>query len=145
MKTLYTGGTFDLFHAGHANFLSHCKKIADVVVVCLNTDEFVERFKGRPPVIPYDQRKQVLLSCKYVDKVIENVGNEDSKPTILLINPDFVAVGDDWAKKDYYTQMKFTQEWLDQFNITLIYIPYTKGISTSEIRIKLNESNTLQR
>jgi glycerol-3-phosphate cytidylyltransferase len=131
---LYTGGTFDLFHSGHVNFLKHCKKIADKVIVALNTDEFIERYKGKKPIISYDDRKTVLLSCKYVDDVIENINGEDSKPSILSVSPNIIAVGDDWAKKDYYKQMNFTQKWLDENDITLIYIPYKEGISSSDIR-----------
>ena len=46
-KILYTGGTFDVFHYGHMNFLRQCSKIADRVVVSLNTDEFIEYYKGK--------------------------------------------------------------------------------------------------
>jgi len=131
---LYTGGTFDLFHSGHVNFLKHCKKIANKVIVALNTDEFIERYKEKKPIISYDDRKTVLLACKYVDDVIENINGEDSKPSILNVSPNIIAVGDDWAKKDYYKQMNFTQKWLDENNITLIYIPYKEGISSTDIR-----------
>ena len=137
---IYTGGTFDLFHRGHANFLYHCSKIAGndgTVVVSLNTDEFIAEFKGKPPIISYEDRKDVLLSCAWVDEVIPNVGGADSKPAISMVNPDFVVVGSDWAKKDYYAQMQFTQEWLDENDITLIYIPYTEGISSTEIKKRL--------
>jgi len=100
----------------------------------LNTDEFIERYKGKKPIISYDDRKTVLLACKYVDDVIENINGEDSKPSILSVSPNIIAVGDDWAKKDYYKQMNFTQKWLDENDITLIYIPYKEGISSSDIR-----------
>jgi glycerol-3-phosphate cytidylyltransferase len=132
--TLYTGGTFDLFHSGHVNFLKHCKKISDKVIVALNTDDFVERYKGKKPTISYDDRKTVLLACKYVDDVVENTNGEDSKPSILSILPNIIAIGDDWAKKDYYKQMNFTQKWLDENDITLVYIPYKQGVSSSEIK-----------
>ncbi len=134
---LYTGGTFDLFHSGHVNFLKQCKKISDVVIVALNTDEFIERYKGKKPIISYEDRKSVLLSCKYVDNVVENINGEDSKPTILSVSPSIIAIGDDWAKKDYYKQMNFTQHWLDDNDITLIYIPYKCGISSTEIKKRL--------
>jgi glycerol-3-phosphate cytidylyltransferase len=138
-KVLYTGGTFDLFHAGHINFLRHCKKLADTVVVALNTDEFIKEYKGTPPVCNYTQRAVMLESCVYVDKVIKNINGSDSKPSILSVGPDIIAVGSDWAKKDYYAQMQFTQEWLEQFDITLTYIPYTEKISTSLLKEKIKE------
>jgi len=85
----------------------------------------------------YDERKEVLLSCKYVDEVVPNSDGEDSKPTITCVMPKFIIIGSDWAKKDYYKQMKFTQQWLDENNIILIYLPYTENISTSLIKEKL--------
>lgn len=136
-RKVYTGGTFDLFHRGHVNFLRQCKEIGDYVIVSLNTDEFIYRYKGEYPVISYEDRKEVLLSCKYVDKVIPNSEGEDSKPAILDVNPKFIVIGSDWAKKDYYKQMNFTQEWLDENDYMLIYIPYTDNISTTLIKKKL--------
>jgi glycerol-3-phosphate cytidylyltransferase len=136
-RKVYTGGTFDLFHRGHVNFLRQCKEIGDYVIVSLNTDEFIHRYKGEFPVISYEDRKEVLLSCKYVDKVIPNSEGEDSKPAILDVNPKFIVIGSDWAKKDYYKQMNFTQEWLDENDYMLIYIPYTDNVSTTLIKKKL--------
>ena len=136
-RKVYTGGTFDLFHRGHVNFLRQCKEIGDYVIVSLNTDEFIYRYKGEYPVISYEDRKEVLLSCKYVDKVIPNSEGEDSKPAILDVNPKFIVIGSDWAKKDYYKQMNFTQEWLDENDYMLIYIPYTNNVSTTLIKKKL--------
>jgi len=126
-----------LFHRGHVNFLRQCKEIGNYVVVSLNTDDFIERYKGKPPIMTYDERREVLLSCRYVDEVIPNTDGEDSKPTILTVQPQFLVIGSDWAKKDYYKQMNFTQKWLDENNIILIYIPYTENISTTLIKEKL--------
>ena len=137
LRRLYTGGTFDLFHSGHVNFLKMCKKIADYVIVSLNTDEFIYEYKNSYPIVSYENRKEVLLSCRYVDEVIPNIDGKDSKPAILSVSPDFIAIGTDWAKKDYYKQMDFTQEWLDENNITLIYLPYTENISTTEIKKRM--------
>lgn len=136
-RKVYTGGTFDLFHSGHVNFLRQCKEIGDYVVVSLNTDEFIYRYKGEYPIISYEQRKDVLLSCKYVDEVIPNNEGEDSKPSILSVNPKFIVIGSDWAKKNYYQQMNFTQQWLDSKEYILIYIPYTENVSTTAIKKKL--------
>ena len=136
-RKVYTGGTFDLFHRGHVNFLRQCKEIGDYVIVSLNTDEFIHRYKGEYPVVSYEDRKEVLLSCKYVDKVIPNSEGEDSKPAILDVNPKFIVIGSDWAKKDYYKQMNFTQEWLNENGYMLIYIPYTENVSTTLIKKKL--------
>jgi hypothetical protein len=72
-----------------------------------------------------------------VNFVVPNIGNADSKPAIAECKPDVIAIGSDWARKDYYKQMQFDQDWLDERNISLIYIPYTKGISSTLIKEKL--------
>lgn len=136
MGLVYTGGTFDLFHAGHVQFLSRCAEFGSVVVA-LNTDDFIEQYKGKPPVISYEDRRQVLLACRYVERVIPNVGGADSKPAIEIVNPDMVIIGSDWAKKDYYGQMQFTQDWLDERGIGLAYLPYTQGISSTAIKERM--------
>ena len=146
MGVVYTGGTFDLFHSGHVKFLRQCKRIAGLdgrVVVSLNTDEFIEAYKGKAPVMSFDERKAVLMACRYVDSVVENIGGVDSKPAILNVLPDFVVIGDDWAKKDYYAQMQFTQAWLDELKIVLCYVPYTAGISTTELKKRIVNSDKI--
>jgi glycerol-3-phosphate cytidylyltransferase len=134
---LYTGGTFDLFHAGHVNFLYCCKRLANKVVVSLNTDEFIEDYKKSKAVLTYEERRKVLMSCIHVDDVVPNIGGADSKPAILSVNPDIIAIGDDWAQKDYYSQMQFTIEWLSENGIVLVYVPYTRSISTTEIKKRI--------
>ena len=137
---IYTGGTFDLFHAGHVNFLKRCHQIAGLsgmVTISLNTDEFIYEYKKKKPILNYEQRYEVLLSCKYVDFVIPNFGGRDSKLAIEECRPDIIAIGSDWARKNYYEQMQFDQDWLDERNISLIYIPYTKGISSTLIKEKI--------
>ena len=136
---VYTGGTFDLFHAGHVAFLMTCKQLAGdaEVVVSLNTDEFIEEYKGKPPVMSYAERATVLAACRFVDKVIPNIGGLDSKIAIAQASPDLIVIGSDWARRDYYKQMGFDQDWLDDFEIGLVYIPYTRGISSTDIKARL--------
>lgn len=136
MGLIYTGGTFDLFHAGHVEFLRRCSELGSVVV-SLNTDEFIDEYKGKPPVISYADRARVLLSCKYVDDVVPNSGGPDSRIAIEQVMPDLVVIGSDWAKRDYYTQMGFDQDWLDDRGIGLCYIPYTQGISSTIIKERM--------
>lgn len=106
-------------------------------MVSLNTDEFIEEYKGKPPVISYADRRDVLLACRYVDAVIPNSGGADSKPAIEEVMPDIIAIGTDWARRDYYYQMGFDQDWLDERGIALCYIPYTQGISSTAIKERM--------
>ena len=55
-----------------------------------------------------------------------------------MVQPNYIIIGSDWARKDYYKQMGFTQDWLDERDIGLIYVPYTDGISTTEIKRRIN-------
>jgi glycerol-3-phosphate cytidylyltransferase len=137
MSIVYTGGTFDLFHSGHVNLLKRCKEIAGpdgTVVASLNTDDFIWQFKNKRPICREDERAEVLIACRYVDRVIMNVGGSDSRIAIDQIRPNYIVVGSDWAEKDYYSQMSFDQKWLDERGIGLVYVPYTKTISSSAIR-----------
>jgi glycerol-3-phosphate cytidylyltransferase len=137
MAVVYTGGTFDVPHLGHVNFLRQCKRLAGKegkVVVALNPDKFVTSFKGKAPLFSYEERKKLLEKLEYVDEVVKNENGKDSKPTILKVKPDFIVIGSDWAAKDYYAQMDFSQNWLDKHNIILVYVPYTEVISSSEIK-----------
>lgn len=147
MSNVYTGGTFDLFHMGHVQLLEGCKKIAGPdgkVVVALNPDEFVEKFKGVRPTISLEERLAVVRACKFVDDAVINTGWQDSTKTIERVCKtwpiDFVAIGDDWAPpKDYYAQMGFTKEWFDENDITLVYIDRNTGMSSSKIRERLKK------
>ena len=136
MTRVYTGGTFDLFHAGHVQFLRKCSHYG-LVTVALNTDEFIEQFKGKRPIMTFAERYEVIRACKYVDEVIANLSGADSKPTIEAVSPDYIIVGDDWIDKDYHKQMGFTDRWLNSKGIQLIYVPYTKNISTTDIKKRL--------
>lgn len=131
---VYVGGTFDLFHHGHASFLEQCAKHGRVIVA-LNTDEFAARYK-RPAVLTLGERLESLRACRWVDEVIVNVGDEDSGLTIDLIKDkdiSYIAHGDDWTGLALMDQLGISQAWLDERDIQMLYIPYTAGISTSDI------------
>lgn len=135
---IYTGGTFDLLHSGHVNFLNRCAELGEVVVA-LNTDEFIESYKGKPPIMTYAEREAVLFGLKSVMDVVPNIGGADSRISIEIEDPDIIVIGSDWARKDYYKQMMFDQDWLDERGIALMYIPYTKGISTTELKARARD------
>lgn len=145
---IYTGGTFDLLHPGHLALLSACRTLAGPsgrVVVALNRDEFVTRYKRRQPVMSYEDRRSMLLALRDVDMVVPNIGDEDSKATILAVQPDIIAIGDDWVDRPrtdephdpwgrYKTQMGFTTEWLEENGIELRSISLLGGRSSTHLR-----------
>ncbi len=139
---VYTGGTFDLFHVGHVRLLKHCRDYAGIngpVVVAVNTDEFAASYKDAP-ICPLAERMEMVAACKWVDRVTVNYGGADSKPVIEAVAPDLIVVGDDWENKDYCGQMGFTDEWLNEHNIRLRYVPYTGHVSTTIIKLRIREN-----
>lgn len=138
--TVYNGGTFDLFHWGHIEMLARCKELAGDggrLVVAVNRDEFVERYKGRKPVMTLDERMAVVRACRWVDEVVVNYGDEDSRDVILDADADLVVTGSDWLGRDYMKQMSFDEQWLQDNGVGVVFLPYTRGISTTEIRARL--------
>lgn len=138
-RWIYVGGTFDLFHYGHARFLEQCSKYGKVIVA-INTDDFCERYK-RKPVLTLGERIESVAACKWADEVIVNIGDEDSGVTIDTIKDKkvtHIAHGDDWTGNSLIEQLGISQEWLDERGISMLYVSYTKGISTSDIIGRIN-------
>ena len=129
---ILTLGTFDLFHWGHAEFLSKCSQLGDLTVG-VNTDEFVLQYKGQAPVVPFKERVYLLSALGYQWGTNSSAGRE----YIENFRPDILAIGSDWARKDYLKQIDMTQDLLDEMRISLIYIPYTKGVSSTWIRERM--------
>lgn len=139
LPRIYCGGTFDLFHAGHVNFLRACSELGEVVVA-LNTDEFAARYK-RLPVYDLEERIHLLEACRYVSYVTVNDGDEDSRPAIRRMKPQFIAHGDDWTGEALMRQMNLTQDFLDVHGIRMLYVPYTRSVSTTDIIRRCIESS----
>jgi glycerol-3-phosphate cytidylyltransferase len=139
-----TIGTFDGLHVGHLELLRGCRAIAanqeqDRVFVGVNTDAFVERYKGRPAVHPYAHRAELVDAIRFVDAVLPNMGDEDAKPLIEAVVADVVVIGDDWLDEGrdesrYHRQLDVTPGWLTQRGIRIVYLPRTRGVSSSALR-----------
>jgi glycerol-3-phosphate cytidylyltransferase len=128
---IYVGGTFDLFHWGHVELLRKCAELGDVWV-SLNTDKFCSEYK-RLPIMNFEERKRALEACRYVAGVVENEGGHNSGITIKAVAPNIIVHADDWMGESYLRQLGITQEFLDENKIKIVYFPYTKSISSTEI------------
>lgn len=130
-----TLGTFDLFHHGHIRLLQRCNRFAGkggMVTIGVNSDAFVTRYKGTPPVCPEQSR---LASClAYGFALLHRPEVQDTPEFIERARPNLIVIGSDWARKDYLGQLGITQDWLDSLDISLCYVPYTKGISSTFLR-----------
>lgn len=92
---MYTSGCFDIFHYGHLNILKRTKEICDYLIVGVSTDELIEKEKGRKPVIPFNERLNVVKAIKYVDEVIPQV-DKNKQRVVDEYKIDAISVGDDW-------------------------------------------------
>lgn len=132
-------GTYDLMHPGHVGLFKRCKDLAGdhgAVIVAVNTDDFIARYKGRPPILNYTERSALVAAVRHVDQVIPNDGT-DQPALIAEVNPTMIVIGSDWATKDYYGQLGITQDFLDQNDITMTYVPRTGEWSTTELKARL--------
>ncbi len=130
MKKIITYGTFDLLHWGHINLLKRAKALGDYLVVAISTDEF-NALKDKKAYHSFENRKAILESIKYVDKVIPENTWEQKKEDIIRENIDIFVMGDDWAGK--FDDLK---EYCE-----VVYLPRTDGISTSKIKNDLLQVN----
>lgn len=141
---IITLGTFDILHKGHMNLLNKCKELAgdDVVTIGLNTDQFIKNYKGKAPIMTWNERMEVLFSFSQQGdfQIVENgQGNGDAKDIIINSGADLIVIGSDWARKDYVGQLGLDWDWLDDMDIGICYLNYTDGISTTEIKKRINE------
>lgn len=131
---ILTIGTFDIPHYGHLRLLNICNKLGNLTVG-VNSDEFVERYKGKPPIQSELERMQFFKELGYKILLNESAGKE----LIEAQMPDIVAIGSDWAEKDYLNQIDVSQSWLDENGISILYIANPRVISTTEIKRRCNE------
>lgn len=132
-KIVYTAGTWDLFHIGHLNILKQSFAEGDKLVVGVSTDELVQTYKKTKPVIPFEERKEIIESISFVDEVVPQHNLND--PNILEEwDIDIVTIGDDWKGKGCPQQ-----EYMENNNIKLVYIPYTKHVSSTKIKNKITK------
>jgi cytidyltransferase-like protein len=132
-KIVYVGMSADIIHKGHINLLNEASKYGKVIVGLL-TDEAIEEYK-RTPIINYENRYIVISSMKQVSKVIKQE-THDYSDNIVLLKPNYVVHGDDWIQGQSKIRDKVIVK-LSEIGGELIEVPYTQGISTTDIINKI--------
>lgn len=133
-KIGYTQGTYDLFHIGHLNLLNHAKEQCDYLIVGVNTDHLVKEYKNRNVIIPEQERARIVEAIKAVDEVVLT-DTLDKKIIAEKLKFDAIFIGDDWKNNERWISTK--KEML-QMGIDVVFLPHTDGISTTDIRNKIN-------
>lgn len=96
MVVVATGGGFDPLHEGHIRLFKEAKKLGDVLVVMLNSDEQLKKKKGQTFYLSEDERREIIESIRYVDKVIIDPGKDVTcEEALKLVKPDILAKGGD--------------------------------------------------
>lgn len=128
----YTQGVFDMFHIGHLNLLNRAKAQCDYLIVGVNSDRLVEEYKNRTPVISEDSREEIVENIKAVDEA--HIVNTLDKLVVLEEYPfDAVFIGSDWKGTERWNR---TERDLKEKGIDVVYLPYTKEVSSSKLRPK---------
>ena len=133
-KVGYTQGTFDLFHIGHLNLINNAKEQCDYLIVGVNSDELVFKYKNKVTNIKETERAKIVNSIKGVDRVI--ITDTLDKTEILNhVNFDAIFIGDDWKGNQRWEDTKIA---LSKRGIDVVFLPHTDGISTTDIVKKMN-------
>ena len=129
----YTTGVYDLFHIGHLNLLKNAKGMCDKLIVGVTVDELVA-YKGKQSMIPFEDRIEIVRSIKYVDAAVPQY-DMDILSACKKLGVDILFVGDDWYGTEKW--QKYEEEFARE-GIKIVYFPYTKGISSTQITKALN-------
>ena len=131
----YTTGVYDLFHIGHLNLLKSAKGLCDKLVVGVTVDELVQ-YKGKKAMIPFEDRIEIVRSCRYVDAAVPQY-DMDKLTACKKLGATIMFVGDDWYGTEKWQQ--YEKEFAAN-GIRIVYFPYTKGISSTRIAKALHEA-----
>ncbi|MCX0398750.1 adenylyltransferase/cytidyltransferase family protein [Clostridium perfringens] len=132
-KVGYTTGVFDMFHIGHLNIIKRAKEQCDYLIVGVSTDELVQEYKNKKPIIPFYERCEIVKALEYVDKVVAQE-NRDKFWAWKKLDFDVMFVGDDWKGKSLFVGV---EEEFKKVGVDIVYFPYTKDTSSTILREKL--------
>lgn len=130
----YVPGGFDMFHIGHLNVLRAARRHCDILRVGVATDESLIAMKGRGPVVPFEERLEIVRAIGIVDEAVADVSQD--KRIAWARNPfDAIIKGDDWKGT---AKGKRLEEEMAQVGARVIYTPYTLRTSSTMLRAAIN-------
>lgn len=138
-RNVYVIGVFDLFHRGHVEFLKKAYELGQSLIVAVNGDDMVADYKRRP-IYSETDRLEIIRACKYVNEAFI-IQDYDNKKYIEQYEVDAIVHGNDWERQSYLSQIRVTEEYLKARNTELVLVPYTSGVSTSNLIKRIKEIN----
>jgi phosphoenolpyruvate phosphomutase len=138
-KKVYVGMSADIIHPGHLNIIKKASELGYVIVGVL-TDAAIASYK-RLPYLTYEQRFLIVNSLKGVNEVIPQT-TLDYVPNLEKLRPDYVVHGDDWKEGIQKETRQRVVDTLSQWGGKVIDVPYTQGISSTQLNTKIKEIGT---
>lgn len=130
---VYTAGTFDLLHVGHLALLQHCKTMGDTLIVGVASDKVVNSYKPNVPIIPLNQRVEMLESLECVDTV-HAYHELDYVPACKDFKIDVFVIGEDWGSKPHNLAV---EDFLKLNDKKIVQIKYSPRNSSSKIKLEV--------
>ncbi|MFR5004097.1 MAG: adenylyltransferase/cytidyltransferase family protein [Thomasclavelia ramosa] len=131
-KIGYTQGVFDMFHIGHLNLINEAKRYCDYLIVGVNSDQLVENYKKKTPIIVQENRRQIVENIKAVDQGVIAT-TLDKVEMWKQLKFDAIFIGDDWKNNKRWMN---TQKELAIYGVDVVFLPHTDGISSTLLRTK---------
>ncbi len=130
---VYTVGTFDLLHVGHLALLNRCKTLGDVVAVGVASDAVVNRYKPNVPIIPLNQRVEMLKAIRCVD-IVRPYHELEYVSACKELNVDIFVIGEDWGNKPYNRDV---ESYLKAAGKQIVQVLYNPQTSSTKIKQKV--------
>lgn len=133
-KIGYTTGVYDMFHIGHLNIIRRAKEQCEYLIVGVSTDECVQSYKNKTPIIPYEEGAAIVQAIRYVDEVVPQT-SMNKLEFLKKRHFDVMFHGDEWKGTELYN--KYEEEFA-KYGAKIEYLAHTDGISSTILREKLH-------
>ena len=127
---VYTVGTFDLLHVGHLALLNHCKTLGDVLAVGVASDEVVNLYKPNVPIVPLDQRVEMLQALSCVD-IVRPYHKLEYVSGCIAVNADIFVIGEDWGGKSHNLDV---DAYIKRMGKKIAQVRYNPRTSSTKIK-----------
>lgn len=126
----YVPGAWDMFHIGHLNILRRAREHCDFLIAGVVLDEVVVSAKGKQPVVPFEERLEIVAHISYVDQVVPDVSS-DKLVMWQRVGFDVLFKGDDWKGTPKGTRLEAAMAGV---GVRVVYFPYTVHTSSTMLR-----------